>query len=1636
MNPGDPEAAPGPHIVREDIAIVGMSCLFAGSPDLDAYWKNIVSKADCISDPPADEWDPSMFYDPASKANDRIYCKRGGYIGDLANFRPFDFGVMPITVEGGEPDQWLALRVAHEALADAGYPESPKEHERTEVILGKGTYVNRGNLTVGYHGMTIDYVLQVLRNLHPEYSDQELQEIKQELKSGLPPFSADTAPALIGNIIAGRIANRLDLMGSSFTVDAACASALLAIEIGVRDLISRKCDLVLAGGANANAPLPTLSLFCQLGALSRQEQIRPFDKNADGTILGEGLGMIVLKRRADAERDGNRIYAFIKGVGIASDGRALHVMAPRVEGEELALQRAYEMAGFSPSTVGLIEAHGTATPVGDVVEVQALSRVFGERQGTLPSCAIGSVKSMIGHTMPAAGIAGVIKTALALYHRVLPPSIHCEEPNPALNLHQTPFYVNTETRPWIHGAGTPRRAGVNSFGFGGINGHVVLEETPAGLPQPQGYLTDWETEVVVLEATSRAELIEQGNRLKRYLERSGESTLKDIAYSLNTALAGQPCRLAIVAASKEELGEKLTQSLARLADPKCKQIKDNRGIYFFDQRLEGKLAFLFPGEGAQYPNMLLDLCLHFPEVRSCFDLADRAIFSRSRQCLPSEFIFPRSTLSKAEQSEVDRALWQIDGAVEGVLIANWAMWTLLNQLAIKPDVIMGHSTGDYSAMFASNIIGLSSEASYVETIVAWNEAHARLSTQLTVPEVTLVAVAADSATVLSIVEAIGGDLHLAMDNCPHQSVLLGPKPSVERAIELLKERGLMYEILPFDRPYHTPLFLEYAEGAGTEFFARLPIAAPNTPVYSCTSAALYPQDVQKIRELFVDHWAQPVLFTKTVQTMYDEGVRLFVETGPRGNLTAFVSDILRGKPHLAMPANIARRSGISQLNHLVGVLAAQGVGMQLNYLYARRHPQRVDWEAAVGVPVPLKAPPMKVSLAIPQLKVKLRPRKPKPVEAQVLPVASNGAPNSGAPNSGATYKESEAVPARVAAAQPPPPPVAAPEPVNPRALAMQQYVKSMEEFLTVEQRVMESFLNRVRQPAPASAAASAASSAAVSAPLPERFPLLGTVTSLTPGESLTAVRQLSLGEDSFLREHALGGPVSVTDPTLQPMVVVPLTMSMELLAEAAAALQPGLVLTSMRNIQAHHWIRVDDAPVDLHISAKSNPASPHEIEVEVRDSPQGVPAVRGIMVFGSAYPPAPAVAAAKLKAERASTLSTATLYDGKLMFHGAAFQGVQNIDRSGQDGIIGRLRVLPAGKLFRFTSSPRFVTDPVVLDAAGQMVGFWAAEYLNRGFVVFPYGLDSLRIYAPQRPAGEVLTCQVRLQQIGNERIVSEIDIVAADGSLWMQFSGWGDRRFDPPQRFHRAWTTPLEASISEPWPLPAAAPNRAAFECCRLGKLFPPGSALWQDLWATLVLSRQERSAFATQPQSEAGRTEWLAGRTAAKDAVRLFLKKHYNLELLPADIQIVQDSNGKLQPQGSWSQQLRALPQLSFAQVNGAAVALVGQGDTAPFGVDVQSLAANPKPVLPLEEQRLIEAIAPAERAEWTVRLLSGRKAVAAAVGTASGLSNISIHSFDRQTGVLQASYGADRQRCPVYTARDGDSVTAAAIFEKEIS
>ncbi|HMP77420.1 MAG TPA: polyketide synthase [Kiritimatiellia bacterium] len=463
--------------LQDDVAIIGMAGLFPGAPDVSAFWENILAARCCISEHPAPE--AKRVLDPAPKEFSRVYTIRGGFLGPLATFDPLAYGVMPDSVTGGDPDHFLALRVAAEALADSGLKDEEIPRERTDVIVGHGTYINPGNVNWVQHGVVLDQTMDLLRQWSPGLPEAEYARLREALRAGLPPLAPQTLPSLIPNILAGRIANRLDLMGANYIIDAACASSLLAVDQSIKNLLLDRADLALVGGVQACVPLPALMVFTQLKALTRGEAPRPFSADADGTLLGEGVGFVVLKRLRDAQRDGNRIYAVIRGTGVASDGRAQGLLAPRLDGETLAIRRAYEAAQVEPRSVELIEAHGTGIALGDATEIRALRAIFGGRNGSGATCAVGSVKSMIGHCIPAAGMASLIKSTLALHHRILPPTLGCETPHPDLGLADTPFYLNTETRPWIHSGATPRRAGVSSMGFGGINTHCVLEEAPA-----------------------------------------------------------------------------------------------------------------------------------------------------------------------------------------------------------------------------------------------------------------------------------------------------------------------------------------------------------------------------------------------------------------------------------------------------------------------------------------------------------------------------------------------------------------------------------------------------------------------------------------------------------------------------------------------------------------------------------------------------------------------------------------------------------------------------------------------------------------------------------------------------------------------------------------------------------------------------------------------------------------------------------------------------------------------------------------------------------------------------------------------------------------------------------------------------
>ena len=1664
-----------------DVAIIGMSCIFPGAPDTKAYWRNIVGKVDSVSEPP-DDWGADIFYAPESNDSDRIYCKRGGYLHELASFDPLDYGVMPTSIDGGEPDHFLALRVAHEALADAGYRVDSTVQtrgDRVEVILGRGAYINRGFTNLVQHGLIVDQTLRLLAQLHPEHSGDELALLREELKSSLPPFNSEMAPGLVPNILSGRIANRLDLMGPNFTVDAACASSLIAVDRAMQDLLDDRCDLALTGGVHCSSPPPIFMVFCQLNALSRSGKIRPFAENADGTLLGEGLGMIVLKRTEDAERDGDRIYATIKSVGSASDGRALGLLTPRVEGEELAMRRAYAQGGISPSSIGLLEAHGTGTLVGDQTEAQAIARVFGARDGRPPTCALGSVKSMISHLIPAAGIAGIIKVALALHHKVLPPTLNCERPNPKLGLDATPLYINTETRPWIHGLPTPRRAGVNAFGFGGINAHAILEESllKPPVPVPDGGLP-WDSEVVILRGPSRAELVENCRRLESIVARMAvqNTSLSDLAYTVNcdvNADVEQDLCLAVVASSADDLSRKLSYSTARLLDATCTNVRDVSGIYFFERMLgrEGKLAYLFPGEGSQYVNMLADLCLRLPPVREQFDLIDRAFSGHSRSWLPSQVIFPAPLPNDAETLlKQEKQLEQTDFAAEAVFAASQGLLALLRELEICPDMALGHSGGEISALLAAGAIRVDTDAELVCHIAEINKLYMRLLTDGLVPDGCAFAVTGVGRdVVIQTVQESRAHFDIGMDNCPHQVVVCGTGDS-DVVLHRLRSIGAICTPLPYQRPYHTPAFERYSARV-RPFFDRLKISSPRVPVYCGATATRFPDDPDKIRELAARQTSLPVRFRETVESMYRDGARIFVEVGPKGTLTSFVADTLRMCHFSAIASDLPRVPGVLQFNRLVAQLAAHGVPMRLNALYERRGTRRICLDEAVHSTAPTKCG-RKLVTSLAHLRLNSGPRTSmqathkQPLEAPVRPNpadASSPAPLPQVPES--SHRNRQHTSAQRDAG-------------HDRTSAMVAYLTSMDRFLAVQQEIMQAYLGRPRTlvPVPGSglrpsisgdgngvklgdASAKlrstdvASRNESASAPTnrldardllpctsnngngvkpsdanssstdlgsrhkpvnvltkllevisertgyptdmlapelnleadlgidsikrteilaalhrqtgrigPDRMervsslktiseiadylndditsveqlklPLIGDLSAFEPRKKLVSVREFTMEKDLFLRDHALGGcRISNIDPKLPGLPVIPMTMTMEMIAEAAAVLRPGQKLIGLRNVRASQWLALDSSELRLRITAECHSADPtSEVQVEVRVDEANLAVAEGIAIFADEYPSPCAASPLLLRSARASEWTPERLYVDH-MFHGPSFRGIASIDQSGEDGMLATLRSLPTAGLFHGEAAPKFLVDPILLDAAGQTVGYWAAERLPTKFNVFPYQIESVELYGSALPEGQPASCRTKICLVDDLKVHADLDVVDQNGNLLIRVRNWGDLRVEMPENFYRMCISPSGVNISVSRKL-SSQTILCTIEMSTLPS-FTAHGGIWLRALAHLVLNQREREIWRELRGPARRRIEWLLGRVCAKDAVRLLAEECGHVEVLPADVMIVADESGRpLVLDGP------VRPAISISHADGLVVAAATLEQGTAIGVDVQRL------------------------------------------------------------------------------------------------
>ena len=894
------------------LAIIGIGCLFPQADDRNAYWANIMEGVDAITEVPASHWPVEDYYDQDQKSPDRTYGRRGGFISPV-DFNPMEFNIPPNILEAIDTSQLLGLVAAGQALKDAGYgPERPFDKSRASVILG----------VTG----TLELVIPLGARLgHPIWrsalkdagvDEAVANDVVERISDSYVPWQENSFPGLLGNVVAGRISKQFDLGGTNCVVDAACASSLSALHLASMELESGKSDIVVTGGIDTFNDIFMYMCFSKTPALSPTGNAKPFDTSADGTILGEGLGIVVLKRLSDAERDGDRIYAVIRGLGSSSDGKGDAIYAPSASGQKNALRNAYRNAGVTPESIGLIEAHGTGTKVGDAVEVSALREVYGEAEN--PWCCLGSVKSQIGHAKAAAGAAGLIKAALALHHKVIPPTIKVQTPQKEITSGATPFYIAAEKRPWFPRAGMPRRAAVSAFGFGGSNFHVVLEEY-----RPVKQAADWDGNTQIF-AFSGADAAALASGIDRIPADGSWSALRDLAQaSRGTFEVQAPCRLALVVErNRTNLAGLLKNAKAMLEKNPQSPWQTPDGAFFACGAKTGSLGMLFPGQGSQYTGMLNDLACRFPQLLDSIAAANDGFVSGDGRLL-SDIIFPVSAFDPETRASQDEALRATQAAQPAIGAASVGALRLLESFDIAPGAVAGHSYGELTALCAAGRL----DESALHTL---SRLRGRLMGEGNGDKGSMLAVSAPLARVGEVIAQEKLDLVIANRNAPSQAVLSGGSAEIKRALAAFTARGLTCKELPVAAAFHSSLVAD----AAAPFLAALEqieMKQARIPVYANTTAAVYPADPAAAKAQLAAQLAKPVEFVAVIEAMYASGVTSFVEVGPGNRLTGLVQAILGERPHvaLALDASSGKRSGVADLARTLAQLAVSGHGVRL-----------------------------------------------------------------------------------------------------------------------------------------------------------------------------------------------------------------------------------------------------------------------------------------------------------------------------------------------------------------------------------------------------------------------------------------------------------------------------------------------------------------------------------------------------------------------------------------------------------------------------------------------------------------------------------------------------------------------------------
>lgn len=841
--------------VAEPIAIVGMACRLPGAANLDAYWRLLVERRSATREVPTDRWNLDEFYDPQPNIPGKINTRWGGFVDNVDQFDPLFFGITPREAGKMDPQQRLLVEVAWEALENGCLAPERMAGSNTGVFIGIGG---------------TDY------SKLPAHYDNYFEHIDAY---------GGTGNAL--SIAANRLSYLLDLHGPSMAVDTACSSALVALHLAVTSLRSRESDAALAGGVNLILGPETTIAFSNAHMLSPDGQCRPFDASANGYVRGEGCGIVVLKRLTDAIQAGDRIFAVIRGTAVNQDGRTSGITAPNSVSQQAAIRAALSSAGISPEAVSYLEAHGTGTPLGDPIEVQALAKIFRKTSAAAPPCYMGSVKGNIGHLETAAGIAGLIKVVLMMQHRQILPQAHFESLNPNIQLGGTRLVIPREVMPWQPQG--PRIAGVSSYGFGGTNTHVVLEE--ASSAKAAASESDRPLHVLALSAKTEMALKDLSGAYAGWLDAHPDAAAADVCFSAAAGRSHFNHRLAVVAADRDALRQ-------RLAAFRDGQVSEGVGYDKVKVVPRAKLAFLFTGQGSQYVGMGRGLYESQAVFRKALDQCDEILRGLLDRPLLSVLYPPSGAGSPLDETAYTQpALF----AVEYALASLWRSW------GIEPDVVLGHSVGEYVAACVAGVFSLEDGLKLI--------AHrARLMQQL--PQNGLMAVVfAGPDRVAEAIESCRDRVAIAAANGPENTVISGEAEAVRELVAEFEAAGIGTRQLTVSHAFHSPLMepmlAEFERLAG-----EIRYQPPRVPLVSNLTGELLAgaPDAAYWRR----HVRNAVRFADGMQTVARQQVHGMLEVGPTTSLLGMARRVLPELRTLWLPS---LRKGQDDWQVLLGSLS-------------------------------------------------------------------------------------------------------------------------------------------------------------------------------------------------------------------------------------------------------------------------------------------------------------------------------------------------------------------------------------------------------------------------------------------------------------------------------------------------------------------------------------------------------------------------------------------------------------------------------------------------------------------------------------------------------------------------------------------